>query len=242
MAGSGAAPGWTCGESSYKSGGPSPACNCGCGVRDPDCDDPNSYLKGCDTGQTCGQDGTCQGAVLFPPASWVCGSAYYGIGGPVPECNCGCGAPDPDCDLPHPTFDLTRCKTGQTCGKDGTCQGPELMPPASWTCKASKFAEGKTSGTCDCGCGAPDPDCADTHLKITGCGFQQTCDAAGQCAGPIGPAPAGWMCDNAAYSDGKLCNCACGVRDPDCDLDLPDTCAPDGFCGSITNDCIPLAN
>jgi hypothetical protein len=160
----------------------------------------------------------------------------------VPVCNCGCGAPDPDCDLAHPTQDLTRCKKGQTCGKDGTCQGPELSVPAEWTCTASKFAEGKTNGTCDCGCGAIDPDCADVNLPVTGCGYKQTCDATGHCAGAIAPAPDGWTCAGTGYSDGKTCNCDCGVRDPDCELGLPDDCGPDAFCGSITNDCIPKSN
>lgn len=240
--GSGAVPGWTCSSSLYHSGGDIPACNCNCGVYDPDCDDPFSFVKGCGKGQTCGKDGTCQGSVLSPPSSWVCGSAYYAIGGPKPVCDCGCGAPDPDCDLPYPTYNLTKCKKGQTCGKDGTCQGPELAVPAAWTCKPSKFAEGKTNGTCDCDCGAYDPDCNDVYLPIAGCGYKQTCNKEGKCEGKIAPAPAGWKCDSSAYSDGKLCNCACGIVDPDCKLDVPDTCAPDGFCGSITNECIPKAD
>jgi hypothetical protein len=240
--GSAVPPGWTCAPSVYATGGKWPACNCDCGVYDPDCDDPDSYLNGCGKGQTCGADGTCQGKELSTPKEWVCGSAYYAIGGKSPVCDCACGAPDPDCDLPHPTYNLTKCGKGQTCGADGTCQGPVLSVPAGWTCVASKFAEGKTNGTCDCDCGAPDPDCADLNLKISGCGYTQTCDASGKCAGEIAPAPPGWNCGDAKYSDGKVCNCDCGVIDPDCDLDdLPDDCGPTAFCGSIKNECIEMA-
>jgi hypothetical protein len=235
-------PGWTCGEATYKSGGSYPACNCDCGAYDPDCDDPFSHVKGCGKGQTCSKEGKCEGQIAVVPSSWVCGSAYYAIGGPKPVCNCGCGAPDPDCDLPYPTYDLTKCKKGQTCGEDGTCQGPELAVPPTWTCNPSKFAEGKTNGTCDCDCGAYDPDCNDIHLKLTGCGYKQTCDASGKCVGEIAPAPAGWTCPGNTYSDGKLCHCeVCGIRDPDCDMGFPDDCGPDAFCGSIKNECIPKA-
>lgn len=234
--------GWTCDAPSYNAGGPMPACNCNCGVYDPDCDAIDSYVKGCDKGQTCSAAGKCEGPVLSPPKEWVCGSAYYAIGGQVPVCDCGCGAPDPDCSLYQPTMNLTKCGRGQTCGADGTCQGPILEVPASWTCKASKYAEGKTSGTCDCDCGAYDPDCDDVHLKITGCGYKQTCDKQGQCAGEIAPPPANWTCGATEYSDGKLCNCGCTPRDPDCDMDYPDDCGPSAFCGSIKNFCIDAAN
>jgi hypothetical protein len=241
--GSGAAPGWDCADSLYNTGGDKPACNCDCGAYDPDCDNPTSFMKGCDKGQTCGSDGTCQGPVLSTPSSWVCGSAYYAIGGPVPVCDCGCGAPDPDCDLYQPTYNLSKCGKGQTCGSDGKCQGPILEVPAAWTCKPSKFAEGSTSGTCDCDCGAPDPDCNDKNLDILGCGYKQTCGSDGKCQGAIAPAPAGWTCGDSTYSDGKLCHCEnCGLRDPDCEQDdLPDDCGPDAFCASLKNECIPSA-
>jgi hypothetical protein len=243
-AGGGGISGWTCGASLYDElakGVKYPQCNCDCGLYDPDCESPFSYVKGCDKGQTCNKLGVCEGEVAVTPPSWICGSTYYAIGGKAPVCNCGCGAPDPDCHLPTYSSDLTKCGRGQTCAGDGTCTGPILEVPATWTCKPSKFAEGKTSGTCDCDCGAPDPDCADPYLPMTGCGFGQTCEA-GVCTGEVKPDPPGWGCAKGTYSDGKICNCECGsVRDPDCDFlydKLPDDCGPGRFCRSNKNECL----
>ena len=36
----------------------------------------------------------------------------------------------------------------------------QTAPPPEWTCNAAFYAGGPADG-CDCGCGAPDPDCAD---------------------------------------------------------------------------------
>lgn len=52
------------------------------------------------------------------------------------------------------------------------------------------------------------------------------------------PAPAGWSCDANRYDDGMVCDCTCGLRDPDCDdpaavrLDCPSgyTCTAEGSC------------
>ncbi|MBX3128259.1 MAG: hypothetical protein KF718_16160 [Polyangiaceae bacterium] len=48
---------WNCPVSYF---GTDDGCDCACGGWDPDCDDPNSTLLGCTTGQTCVQPGVCQ--------------------------------------------------------------------------------------------------------------------------------------------------------------------------------------
>jgi hypothetical protein len=92
--------------------------------------------------------------------------------------------------------------------------------PQAWTCDGSAYGDGR----CDCGCGAPDPDCVGQDLAHC-----QTCNSAGSCnladcPGRIDPAdvtaclapPAGWTCTAATYGDGHQCECGCGIPDPDC--------------------------
>lgn len=47
-------------------------CDCGCGPRDPDCDDDEQFLLGCDTGETCGQDGKCTDSGLSDEPGCTC--------------------------------------------------------------------------------------------------------------------------------------------------------------------------
>jgi hypothetical protein len=109
--------------------------------------------------------------------------------------------------------------------------------PQAWTCNRSTYGDGR----CDCGCGAPDVDCAQqdlAHCEV--CNPAGGCNLAG-CPGRIDPAdvtrclppPAGWTCTPATYGDGHLCECGCGVRDIDCpngDVASCNDCLAQGSC------------
>jgi hypothetical protein len=109
--------------------------------------------------------------------------------------------------------------------------------PAAWSCIYFTYGDGK----CDCGCGAPDPDCTEPDLAHC-----EVCNAVGgcnvdACPGRIDPddvttcivVPNDWTCAPAAYADGSSCDCGCGVQDKDCpDTDVAscDDCAGVGAC------------
>ncbi|MEP7125972.1 MAG: DUF4215 domain-containing protein [Byssovorax sp.] len=77
---------------------------------------------------------------------------------------------------------VEQCDDGNTQGKDGcsaTCA--DEGAPAAWTCDPAYYDEGKNPDAyCDCGCGAPDPDCAPS-VPVYGCAPGQTCNASGKC-------------------------------------------------------------
>ncbi len=110
--------GWTCELSWYDAGD---GCDCGCGIYDPDCDDPSQDIPNCDPGQTCNADGVCEGEPTGPvaPEGWICDAAFYDAGD---GCDCGCGIIDPDCA--DPAAEVVGCAAGQVC-IDGLCAEPE---------------------------------------------------------------------------------------------------------------------
>ncbi len=90
------------------------------------------------------------------PAAWTCDDAFYGKNG---RCDCGCGIQDPECTSAdnENLCDQIFCANGQVL-KDGdttTCV-PEAAPEG-WSCRDSLYRD----GTCDCGCGIADIDCAE---------------------------------------------------------------------------------
>ena len=109
--------------------------------------------------------------------------------------------------------------------------------PQGWTCQPSAYGD----GVCDCGCGAPDVDCAQqdpAHCQV--CNAYGSCNLA-DCPGRIDPGdvttclapPAGWTCTPSTYGDGKVCECGCGVQDLDCpdsDVTSCDNCLAQGSC------------
>jgi len=71
------------------------------------------------------------------------------------------------------------------CPTDGAVPAPAPASglPPGWTCNASYYDEtGASAGEawCDCGCGAPDPDCA-AGAQVDGCSEGETCSSAGAC-------------------------------------------------------------
>lgn len=112
------------------------------------------------------------------------------------------------CDEGYPSARL--CKRASTCG-DGVCTGDEApetcdadcgppcgdgaclleerascaadcaeltATPGAWLCSPWTYADG---ASCDCNCGAPDPDCQILEAPTTGCGLGQSCDDRGAC-------------------------------------------------------------
>lgn len=117
--------------------------------------------------------------------------------------------------------------------------GGTISVPSAWGCPRAAYGDGK----CDCGCWAPDIDCKKSDLDHC-----EVCNATGscnrnECPGNIDPddtthctaPPDGWTCTPAAYNDGTVCDCACGVRDPDCKngkVSSCDTCLTVGSCSN----------
>ena len=188
-------------------------------------------------------------------------------GGCVPAClgrqcgddGCGgsCGtcttAAKPNCDATTGQCVATCVPLcmGKDCGDDGcggncgTCSGGlncstiGRCVPLAWTCPPAAYNGGTDS--CDCGCGAPDPDCKNPLNLVAGCKSTQICSAAGVCADK---APASWTCAPTAYAGLDDCNCGCGAADPDCDLGLPlwgckvgETCSATGNCVACKPSC-----
>lgn len=139
---------------------------------------------------------------------------------------------------------------GTSGGSDGGSAGA-VLPPPTWTCTYSAYADGQ----CDCGCGAVDKDCSTGALDECA-----RCNSAGSCGGSACPgridpndvtscltAPAGWKCDPSLYDDGKTCDCGCGIQDPDCpntDAASCDNCSSGGSCahGACPSSLVPDDN
>src|SRR5215831_13356927 len=103
---------------------------------------------------------------------------------------------------------------GGTAGGGGSMlggRGGSGGAPQGWTCDPSAYGDLR----CDCGCGAPDVDCAQQDLAHCNvCNGSGSCNLA-DCPGRIDPAdvttclapPAGWTCTPSTYGDGHLCEC-----------------------------------
>ncbi len=208
----------------------------GCGGTCGECDSATPYctngtcaaecVPNCE-GRICGEDGcggscgTCDGKCapngkVCAPASFTCEARYYADGN---VCDCSCGAPDPDCEGAFRP--VTGCSSlGASCDASGACsEGIESL----WTCPTAAYQDGFT---CNCGCGAPDPDCATLPgAKVIGCPRGQSCSVGGTCE----------YKDCTPNCDGKTCGGnGCGGSCGECTDALPycsagacqATCAP----------------
>jgi hypothetical protein len=78
-------------------------------------------------------------------------------------------------------------RTDDLCRITATRQSPMLHAPSptgdgrsQWTCNPHYYAD---NATCDCGCGAPDPDCLSSDRVVAGCSSEQPlCDHWGRCS------------------------------------------------------------
>lgn len=190
-------------------------CDCGCGVSDPDCGGAGCTATACTaTGCDVCNDGN---GFFVECADFACSDFATFIG--TAECDCGCGVPDPACR----TYDRASCtKAGcerQTCQycNDGSTR--EACPGAWENDNANAGSACATEyygldGLCDCGCGAPDLDCAAGE----GC-TERGCVADG-CEvchnGSLNGVCYAWTCAASARGTGDGCDCGCGAPDPDC--------------------------
>lgn len=247
-AGTGGAPsavapaGWTCTPATYGDGH---QCECGCGIRDPDCADGS--VAACDD---CLAQGSCaiglcpssivadDNAHCAVPPRWACPPSSWGDG----VCDCGCGVVDVDCPDAS-AASCQRCDQAScapfTCGTIQPADNAHCVtPPFSWQCSPRLYADGSR---CDCGCGAVDPDCASQAASAC-----DRCDDPGSCSAQAcpgivdpaanahcqaPPAPAGWTCGPGTYGDGNACDCGCGVPDVDCRTSDPSVCVRCLECG-----------
>jgi hypothetical protein len=225
LVGCGAADTWKCDLSHYGTGD---GCDCGCGVRDPDCaasdgcTDPGCQSDKCEychRGDSADPRADDDYQICDPPGDakgWTCGSATDPAWANA-ECDCGCGRPDPYCRLKQQKSCVASgCETAtcEYCNKEGSerarCDGARWL--SSGLCTASNYG---LDGQCDCGCGAVDPDCgADMGCAAPQCAAKG-CEVCHNGSNLLGTCYT-WTCPTAAYGDGKVCDCGCGAPDPDC--------------------------
>jgi hypothetical protein len=114
------------------------------------------------------------------------------------------------------TGDAGGGSTGGTGGIGGT-GGTGGAIPSNWACRDEYYDEGVV-GYCDCGCGAPDPDCAG-GCTDPGCS-DSACDYCHDQGGVDIACEGGsvWTCPPQHYDEGspQYCDCGCGKPDPDC--------------------------
>ena len=239
---SGPPPTWTCQRRFYGDG---VLCHCGCGAPDPDCE--NRECDVCNATGACSSR-PCPGMInpnnepfcIQPevPAGWTCDSFAYGDGF---TCHCGCGVQDYDCL----TADASACEDCYRCGnlECPTAVQPGdttkcIPPPDGWRCDAALYRDGNS---CECGCGAPDPDCGGTTPDNCwncpeGSCTDYTCAnlEPNDNAHCINEPPPEWTCSYAFYGDGA-CDCGCGVIDSDCASAARSACIfcnPTGGCSN----------
>lgn len=114
-----------------------------------------------------------------------------------------------------------------------------------WHCPSGFYQDGE----CDCGCGLFDPDCGEATVEsCTYCDLPGSCGfGLGECPGAIDPTniaacdPTLWTCNPDAYAAGDdVCDCGCGLVDPDCDnfiIDACTVCSNPGSC-AVGMDCV----
>ena len=110
------------------------------------------------------------------------------------------------------------CGPSESC-VDGVCE-PLPIPPV-WSCAKKAWADGVT---CDCGCGALDPDCAVASNPVSGCKSGK-CQTDGSCQACV-PQCSGKACGD----DG--CGGLCGI----CDEPGKSACVA-GVCQACVPDC-----
>jgi hypothetical protein len=143
-----------------------------------------------------------------------------------------------------------------TCNAAGQCETRVCKPLCP---KDAECGDDGCGGTCGavCATASPDrpacmknkcvatctPDCTGKECGDNGCGGScGTCEAGTECKADQFCAPPEWtFCAGAAYTDAASCDCGCGTKDPDCDLEesflsgcgVGELCDPNGACAPI---------
>jgi hypothetical protein len=196
-------------------------CDCGCGGIDPDCGDEGCSEFGCSDSQ-CDRCTDGFGEVIGcadPTAAgfWDTNACDLANFGTDDGCDCGCGAPDPDCDgdgsvTTAYTDDCDVCHDGGG--------GYDACPDWDSDCGDALIA----NGSCDCGCGVVDPDCrllerascTEPGCELTTCQYCNEDAARTACGGDWASDLVESACAVATFDLDGLCDCGCGVADPDC--------------------------
>lgn len=234
---------WACAAEAYGDG----VCDCGCSIRDVDCQDGDV-----DSCEVCSGPGSCNGAPCpgrikaednrhcdpYPPQGWVCPQHRFAD---ETSCDCGCGVVDPDCeDATYAACDS--CDLAGSCSlerHDGCStsidpnDNSRCHVPPEWECYGNY-----RDGICDCGCGIVDVDCSSSSVEAcenctSGCSVASCAEISPNNNGVCTPPPPGWHCDEHTYLDGALCDCGCGIADPDCagtGVESCDSCSHSGNC------------
>ena len=158
--------GWTCAEAYY---GATDGCDCGCGIDDPDCAGAGCAEPGCAAdGCAFCWDGAGGNISCTPaPDGWTCADGFYDAND---GCDCGCGVDDPDCAGAGCTEPSCLADGCDWCW-DGAGGNISCTPaPDGWSCNDAYYGD----GTCDCGCGVDDLDCAGAGCAEPGC-YEPAC-------------------------------------------------------------------
>jgi len=199
-------------------------CDCGCGGIDPDCGSGGCSPFGCSDSMcdrcTDGFGNVIGCADPTAAGAWDANGCDLENFGTDDGCDCGCGAPDPDCDGDGSvnnsfTNDCDVCHDGV--GGVDACPG--------WDADCSDALVG--NGTCDCGCGVVDPDCralerascTDPGCELTTCQYCNEDGLRTGCGGDWASDLVESACSVATFDLDGLCDCGCGVSDPDCPKD-----------------------
>jgi hypothetical protein len=143
---------WTCAAERMADG----VCDCGCGALDPDCADPGCEKPGC-WAAGCKRCFDSSGAQSMCERS-ACPANFQGDG----VCDCGCREDDSDCIAARDCVEPGCSESG--CGRCHDASGRRVQ--------CEDFAcgfEQQGGDSCNCGCGAPDPDCGSGGCSGPGC-------------------------------------------------------------------------
>lgn len=194
-------PGWRCPVEQFSDGS---TCHCSCGAYDPDCV-PGNPVEGCGEFEICSIDQcleTCDADAGRGCTSGVCGFNWEGqvcITDPTqidPVATIGASCADGTslcaveggfargiCDRDSRRDGICR----SVCQVDDDCDTAALERcypfaagyglcaprfPTAWTCDGERYEDG---ASCECTCGAQDPDCLDPAHAISDCGAGEVC-------------------------------------------------------------------
>jgi hypothetical protein len=224
---------WSCDEEFFDA---DDGCDCNCGCWDPDCDDPESEIYGCETGQICEKPSTCATGTQICDG-WSCDPAYYNIGD---DCDCNCGCWDPDCD--DSSLSVYGCSSGETCEQPSTCIEINECRNNNLQCgmeNTIELCEANIWVSYNC-----NTLCIDAGFDYTtGCAFDtENNDEVCYCA-YTNEVCAEWTCETSWYGTNNGCNCNCGCWDPDCDNNsanvkgctVDESCIKPGICTRCPN-------